>query len=304
MRWQLLGPHDDEEDVMSDAAQQPEVPDRVLDYLGDHATLTVATVSGAGVPRAATFTYANDGLALYVWTHPDSTTARNVAQNPLVSFAIDAYSEDWRKIVGLQGTGEAHVLLNADEIARVIQLFAGKFPSLKPDRPANVSFFRITPSEVQLVEGAEEGEAAGQELGLEYRREVVFSVFRDLPPRELATVAGKLQTAKVDAGTVIVRQGAPADKFFIIVEGGVEILREDDGDERTLNTLGQGDYFGEVAILRDSPRIASVRATAPTTLLTMDRDTFRNLVAGSLGTTEQFDSVIRERMVAAGETGA
>jgi hypothetical protein len=36
----------------------------------------------------------------------------------------------------------------------------------------------------------------------------------------------------------------------------------------------------------------------------MDRETFRNLVAGSLGTTEQFDSVIRERMVAAGETGA
>lgn len=289
---------------MSEAVQQSEIPDRVLDYLGEHATLTVATVSGAGVPRAASFTYANDGVTLYVWTHPDSTTARNLAQNPVVSFAIDSYSDDWRKIVGLQGTGEARVLLNADEIARVVELFAAKFPSLRPDRPANISFFRITPSEVQLVEGAEEEAAGGQELGLEYRREVVYSVFRDLPPRELATVAGRLQTAKVDAGTVIVRQGAPADKFFIIVEGDVEIVREDDGEERTINTLGQGDYFGEVAILRDTPRIASVRATSPTTLLTMDRDTFRTLVAGSLGTTEQFDSVIRERMVAAGETGA
>jgi uncharacterized protein YhbP (UPF0306 family) len=290
--------------MMSEAAQQPEVPDRVLDYLGDHATLTLATVSGAGIPRAATFTYANDGLTLYVWTHPDSTTARNIGQNPVVSLAIDEYTDDWRKTTGIQAAGESQVLLNTDEIARVVDLFAKKFPSLEGGQPANVSFFRITPSEVQFIEGSEQDEGSGQELGLEYRREIVYSVFRDLPPRDLATVAGKLQTVKVDSGTVVVRQGAPADKFFIIVDGEVDILREDDGEERTINTLGQGDYFGEVAILRDSPRIASVRANSPTTLLTMDRDTFRTLVAGSLGTTEQFDRVIRERMVAAGEAGA
>jgi uncharacterized protein YhbP (UPF0306 family) len=294
----------DKEDIMSESAQQPDVPDRVLDYLGGHATLTLATASGSGVPRAATLTYANDGLTLYVWMHPDTTTARNIGQNPTVSLAIDEYTDDWRKTTGIQATGECRVVLNADEIGRAVDLFAAKFPSLERGRPANVSFFRITPSEVQFIEAAAEGDGGDQELGLEYRREVVYSVFRDLPPRELASVAGKLQTVNVEPGTVVVRQGAPADKFFIIVEGSVDILREDDGEERTLNTLGQGDYFGEVAILRDTPRIASVRATSRTTLLTMDRDTFRSLVAGSLGTTEQFDSVIRERMIAAGEAGA
>ena len=63
-----------------------------------------------------------------------------------------------------------------------------------------------------------------------------------------------------------------------------------------LASLKQGQFFGEMAILRDSPRTATVRAITPTTLLTMDRDVFRNLVAQSLATTEDFDRVIRQRL--------
>jgi nitroimidazol reductase NimA-like FMN-containing flavoprotein (pyridoxamine 5'-phosphate oxidase superfamily) len=287
---------------MSEAAQQPEVPERVLDYLREHETLTLATATRTGVPRAATLTYASDGITVYVWLHPDSTTAGNIAQNPIVSFAIDEYSPDWRKTRGIQGTGEADVILRPEELSRAVELFAEKFPSLERGQPANVSFFRISPSDIQFIEGSDSEEGRDQQFGVEYNRDAVYSVFRDLPARDLATVAGRLQTVNVDPGSVVVRQGAPADKFFIIVEGEVEVLREDDGEERTLNVLGAGDYFGEVAILRDSSRIATVKATAPTTLLAMDRDTLRSLVAGSLGTTEQFDRVIRERMTAAGQT--
>jgi CRP-like cAMP-binding protein len=109
-------------------------------------------------------------------------------------------------------------------------------------------------------------------------------------------MASELQTVQVDPGTVIVRQGAPADKFFIIVEGEVEVIREDGGDERRLATLGRGQFFGEMAILRDTPRTATVRASAPTTLLSMERDSFRGLVAQSLGATQDFDRVIQERL--------
>lgn len=286
---------------MSEAAQRPEVPERVLDYLREHETLTLATATRTGVPRAATLTYASDGITVYVWLHPDSTTARNIEQNPLVSFAIDEYAPDWRKTRGIQGMGEADVILRPDELSRAVELFAEKFPSLERGQPANVSFFRISPSDIQFIEGSESDEGGDQQFGVEYSRDAVYSVFRDLPSRDLATVAGRLQTVNVDPGSVVVRQGAPADKFFIIVEGEVEVLREDDGVERTLNVLGPGDYFGEVAILRDSSRIATVKATSPTTLLAMDRDSLRSLVAGSLGTTEQFDRVIRERMTVAGQ---
>jgi nitroimidazol reductase NimA-like FMN-containing flavoprotein (pyridoxamine 5'-phosphate oxidase superfamily) len=257
---------------MSEAAQQSEVPERVLDYLRGHETLTLATASPTGVPRAATLTYANDGVTIYVWLNPDASTARNLAQNPIVSFAIDEYSDDWRKTRGIQATGEAEVLLRPDEVSRAVELFAEKFPSLERSQPANVSFFRISPSDIQFIDGSEGGEGRDQEIGVAYNRDAVYSVFRDLPASDLATVAGRLQSMKVEPGAVVVRQGAPADKFFIIVEGEVDVVREDDGEEKTINTLGPGDYFGEVAILRDSSRIATVRAKTPTTLLAMDRD--------------------------------
>jgi CRP-like cAMP-binding protein len=51
-----------------------------------------------------------------------------------------------------------------------------------------------------------------------------------------------------------------------------------------------------MAILRDMPRAATVRAIKPTTLLAMDRETFRGLVAQSLGTTQDFDRVIQQRL--------
>jgi nitroimidazol reductase NimA-like FMN-containing flavoprotein (pyridoxamine 5'-phosphate oxidase superfamily) len=286
---------------MSEAAQQTEVPERVLDYLREHETLTLATASATGVPRAATLTYANDGPTIYVWLNPDAQTARNLAQNPVVSFAIDEYSADWRKTRGIQATGEAAVILRPDEVSRAVELFAEKFPSLERDQPSNVSFFRISPSDIQFIDGTESDEGSDQRIGVEFSRDAVYSVFRDLPASDLATVAGRLQSVSVEPGGIVVRQGAPADKFFIIVEGEVEVLREDDGQERTLNTLGPGDYFGEVAILRDSSRIATVRAKSPTTLLAMDRDSLRSLVAGSLGTTEEFDRVIRERMTSVGQ---
>jgi len=284
---------------MSEAAQRAELPERVLDYLRDHETLTLATATRTGVPRAATLTYASDGATLYVWVHPETTTARNIQQSPIVSFAIDEYSADWRKTKGIQAMAEAEVILRPDELTRVVELFAEKFPSLERGQPANVSFLRLTPTDVQFIEGTEGDDGREQQFGIEYTRDAVYSVFRDLPAGELTTVAGRMQTMNVEPGSVVVRQGGPADKFFIIVEGEVEVLREDDGEERTLNVLGPGDYFGEVAILRDSSRIATVKAKTATTLLSMDRDALKSLVAGSLGTTEEFDQVIRERMSAA-----
>lgn len=286
---------------MSEAAQQTEVPQRVLDYLREHETLTLATASPLGVPRAATLTYANDGVTIYIWLNPETRTARNLAQNPIVSFAIDEYSDDWRKTRGIQATGQAEVILRPEEVSRAVELFAEKFPALEGRQPANVSFFRISPSDIQFMEGGDGDGGRDQEIGVDYPRDAVYSVFRDLPASDLHTVAGRMQTMTVEPGDVVVRQGGPADKFFIIVEGEVEVSREDDGEERTLNVLGAGDYFGEVAILRDSSRIATVRATSRTTLLTMDRDALKALVAGSLGTTEEFDRVIRRRMTEAGQ---
>jgi nitroimidazol reductase NimA-like FMN-containing flavoprotein (pyridoxamine 5'-phosphate oxidase superfamily) len=280
---------------MGEAGQALDVPPHVLDYLRQQKTLTLATSSPTGVPRATTLTYANDGPTLYIWTRPETTVARHVEQNPVVSFAIDEYAEDWSQTRGIQGSGEAHVLLNPADVERAVSLFGQKYEGLADSSASNISFFRIAPTELQYIDNSGSG-GGKHKFGAEFHRELVYTVFRDLPEQQVATMASELQTVQVDPGTVIVRQGAPADKFFIIVEGEVEVIREDGGGERKLATLGRGQFFGEMAILRDTPRTATVRATAPTTLLSMERDSFRGLVAQSLGATQDFDRVIQERL--------
>lgn len=108
--------------------------------------------------------------------------------------------------------------------------------------------------------------------------------------------ASSLASLVVPAGETIVRQGAPADTFYIVVDGEVAVLHEHSGESRHVATLRRGQFFGETGILRDMPRTATVRAITPTTLMTLDRQAFRDLVAQSAGTTADFDRIIQERL--------
>jgi uncharacterized protein YhbP (UPF0306 family) len=271
-----------------------DVPPHVLDYMREKKTLTLATASPAALPRATTLVYVNDGVTLFVWTRPETTTARQVEQNPVVSFAIDEFAADWREIKGVQGIGECQVLLDSAEIDRVIRLFEEKYPSLAGGLSTSMSFFRIAPTVLSFIDNTSSGAESDGEA-ITFHRDLVYNLFRDLPEQEVETLEAQLRTVEVGAGDVIVRQGAPADKFFIVVDGTVEVFRED-AEGSPLATLGRGQFFGEIAILRDMPRMATVRALEPTTLFAMERDVFRSLVGQSMGTTEDFDRVIRERI--------
>jgi uncharacterized protein YhbP (UPF0306 family)/quercetin dioxygenase-like cupin family protein len=284
------------------SSEQPkvDVPPHVLDYLSEQNTLTLATASPGAVPHASTFLYVNDGPALYFWSKPNTTTARQVEQNPVVSFAIDSYADDLRQTKGVQGTGECNVILSGEEIARVADLFGQKFPDLSPGVTMSISFFRVTPTDLEFIDNTAAGaEAPEGQFGAEFHRERAYSVFDDLPTQQVGSIVASLQVTEAKEGEVIVRQGGPADKFFIVAEGQVEVEREENGSQ-SVATLGPGAFFGEVSILRNTPREATVKATKPTKLLAMERDTFRDLVAQSLGTTQEFDKVIQARLGAHG----
>lgn len=272
----------------------PEVPPHVLGFLRDHTTMTLATASPTGVPRATPLRYANDGMTLYAWTRSESWTARQIERNPLVSFTIAEES------VGLQGSGEARLVIASDELERAVGLFSEKFPEALGASTMNISFFRVAPTDVKLVDESYAGGRGETRMfsGAEYRVEHVYNVVRDLPPGDVGAIAGRLGRDEVEAGSTVARQGAPADKFLIVLDGEIEVLREGEGEGEAerMATLGAGDFFGEVAILRDSPRSATLRAATPATLLTMDRDEFRAVVAQSLGATADFDRIIRERL--------
>jgi uncharacterized protein YhbP (UPF0306 family) len=284
------------------SSEQPkvDVPPHVLDYLSEQNTLTLATASPGAVPHASTFLYVNDGPTLYFWSKPNTTTARQVEQNPFVSFAIDSYADDLRQTKGVQGTGECNVILSGEEIARVADLFGQKFPDLSPGVTMSISFFRVTPADLEFIDNTAAGaEAPEGQFGAEFHRERAYSVFDDLPTQQVGSIVASLQVTEAKEGEVIVRQGGPADKFFIVAEGEVEVEREENGSQ-SVATLGPGAFFGEVSILRNTPREATVKATKPTKLLAMERDTFRDLVAQSLGTTQEFDKVIQARLGAHG----
>jgi uncharacterized protein YhbP (UPF0306 family) len=282
---------------MTTEAAAPSVPQNVLDFLAEHKKLTLATASTTGVPHAAAFMFVNDGAIIYFWTRPETTTAKQIEQNPVVSFSVDDYVEDWTQLRGLQGGGECRVLLNAQEITNVVRLFADKYPAVQAgSATTNISFFRVTPTQLQFLDNTATSKSA-EDFGVDFKREVVYSVFTGLPRQQQLGFTGELQPVNVSAGDVIVRQGAPADKIFIIVKGEVSVEREEaDGRVVELETLHDGQFFGELAILRDTPREATATAKTDVTLLAMRRDTFQRLVAGSLGASEDFDQVIKQRM--------
>jgi uncharacterized protein YhbP (UPF0306 family) len=279
---------------------EQELPGEVLDYLSAQNTLTLATASPSGTPHAATFLYVNEGPSLYFWSKASTESSRHIEQNPLVAFTIDEYTDDLTQTRGVQGIGECSPLLSGEQIAKVADLFGQKFPSLSPGATMSISFYRITPTEIQFIDNRRSRSLSSPGVfGADFHRERSYSVFGGLPTQTAKTISAALQVVDADPDTVVARQGGPADKFFIVVDGELEVTREEMGSTETVATLGPGDLFGEMAILFDKPRGTSAKATKPTKLLVLDSETFRSVVAQSLGTTPDFDQIIRDRIGAA-----
>jgi uncharacterized protein YhbP (UPF0306 family) len=144
-----------------------------LDYMGSKKTLTLATCGSDG-PWAATLTYVNDEADVFVWTRPNSNTARHVDENPTVAFAIDEYTEDWRDTKGIQARGQCSVV-EGEDVARVADLFGQKFPQLRPGATSAVVFYRISPSSLEYIDNSRGVEEAG-DFGAEYRRQSVIDL--------------------------------------------------------------------------------------------------------------------------------
>lgn len=101
-------------------------------------------------------------------------------------------------------------------------------------------------------------------------------IFTPLPGASLEHLASRLVPLRLDAGTVIVREGDAGDRFYIVAEGTVEVSQY----ERALSELGAGDYFGEIALLRNVPRTATVTTRTNVVLYALDRDDFLASVTG------------------------
>ena len=119
-----------------------------------------------------------------------------------------------------------------------------------------------------------------------------------LSPALLSRVKARVRTLTYGPGEVIIRQGDPADRFYILAEGQVEVLQDHpDRGPQVLRRLEQGAYFGEIGLLHNVPRTATVRALSPVMLMALDRADFEEIVAESDLTAAEISAVVQRRMM-------
>ena len=96
-----------------------------------------------------------------------------------------------------------------------------------------------------------------------------------LPGELLNQLATKMEREELAPGEAAVRQGDAGERFYVVLNGLLNVSQEERGARRVLRP---GDYFGEVALTMDIPRTASIRALTPSVVASCDRKTFDEFV--------------------------
>ena len=120
--------------------------------------------------------------------------------------------------------------------------------------------------------------------------------FPDVPSETLEREVERMKPRRFLAGQTIIREGDAADSFFILTRGAASVRQNGPDGEREISTLGPGDFFGEIGLLTGTARNATVRATAPSEVLELDANGFRELVESSQLTKERLESSMESRL--------
>jgi Cyclic nucleotide-binding domain len=117
-------------------------------------------------------------------------------------------------------------------------------------------------------------------------------MLRVLPSVTIEQLARSVRTADVPAGESLCIQGETGDTFYVIESGDADVL----SSGRVIRTLGPGDHFGEIALLRDVPRTATVRARTEIRTSSLSRDVFIPLISGYGASSRAAEAEIGERL--------
>lgn len=118
--------------------------------------------------------------------------------------------------------------------------------------------------------------------------------FGSLPSERLSALALKLQPRPIQQGDVLIEQGEAGDAFFLVGDGAFEVLNREGA---AIASLGPGDHFGEVALLRAVPRTATVRAKTDALVLELDKQSFLSAIAMDLALSTRIEALAAERGV-------
>jgi CRP-like cAMP-binding protein len=130
--------------------------------------------------------------------------------------------------------------------------------------------------------------SAPEHLGLV----AALPIFQPLAPAVLEHLARRLIPVAVPAEQTVITAGEPGDRFYLIERGRLDARR----GEEVLSTMTAGDCFGEIALLRDVPRTATVVTTEDTVLQALEREDFLSAVGADPDATGRADSLVNRRL--------
>jgi CRP-like cAMP-binding protein len=117
-------------------------------------------------------------------------------------------------------------------------------------------------------------------------------LFSQCTRKELAAVAAVADEIDLREGRELTRQGSPGREFFVLIEGEAEVRR----NGRKVRTLGDGDFFGEIALVTKRPRTATVVARTPVRVLVVTDRSFRRMIEESPSMQTKVLQALAERL--------
>ncbi len=121
-------------------------------------------------------------------------------------------------------------------------------------------------------------------------------LFSYLPPSRMRSLVARFQTNSFATDEVIFNQGDPGDRVFMIKNGQVEIQRVENGTVVLSKKLARGEWFGEIALVKNIPRTASAKSLSPSTVLSLSKQDFYDTMEHSLMTGVEFNKLAEKRL--------
>jgi len=121
-------------------------------------------------------------------------------------------------------------------------------------------------------------------------------LFENLDESYLLEISETFITERVPAGRAVIEEGEEGRRFYIVARGKVAVSADDEGRARRLAVLEDGDFFGEIALLTDSPTTATVETLTPCTFLVLQREQLQNLMRRHAGLGSQVRRALERRV--------
>ena len=125
-----------------------------------------------------------------------------------------------------------------------------------------------------------------------------MALFSDLDRDAFIALMEQMDHRRLDPGEVVVRQGEQGDAFFVVADGTLVVTREVGGETLELARLDEGHFFGEMALLSDAPRSATVTCETPVELFELDRALLEHLAADHPSVQAALERFYRQRLLA------